>query len=248
MRIIKKWPAALILVVLLIPAVAAHGGIFDKIDLGKELNKAISKGKELKKAVSKPAKKGTQPTESTAGKAPVYTSKTAPVKANNPAATGPTDGDSAAEVERKKLASEAAEGAAIFPQLPEEIQNRIMDESNLAHRKCSGGGSQWYYDCNCVKQEFINIRAGKGPEASFTTINRQALNLCFSPESIATYYYESCVTRHLSTKMKDRETYCKCFGQTMSDKFMERPALTSNYLAMLMEETRQECKFFDYLK
>ena len=139
------------------------------------------------------------------------------------------------------------DGAEIFEQLPEEIQNKIIDESTKYYRECSTSGPMsFHYDCDCVRQEFINIRTTQGPDPTGTSLYKDAMNRCVAEvPQIAKYYAVKCEDKN-RTRLKDVEGYCQCFSETMAKKFIEKPYFTLGFLGILHKESRKECGYNNY--
>lgn len=147
--------------------------------------------------------------------------------------------------------SQPLDDAAAFRQLPEEIQNRIMDEAARAKAlgNCQMGNYFTYlrFRCDCIEEEFIKIRTIQGPGPTFDTIFEESLKRCILTEPITQHYYNNCL------KSQDRNgkkfyIYCKCFSETMTNKIAEHPRLSSYLESEYHKETYAECGGSNYLK
>jgi len=142
--------------------------------------------------------------------------------------------------------SESKFGRAAFRQLPEDIQIRIIDEATLARRECSKSRNySGHYSCDCVKEEFINIRTIHGPEINWQSLTQDARNRCVSPDSISKYYRTSCIVTE-NRKIINADAYCQCFGDKMATKFVKRPAFSSDFLSLLHKESYKACGYNKY--
>lgn len=229
----------MMLVILLFPAIAAYGGFFDEV--GKQLKEEASKLiKDKTQSTDSTTKKETQSTDNTTSKKSEDNSNTSPAKTNDANITNKPDS-------KQTTKTQPSDGAAAFKQLPEEIQNKIIDEATKAHRDCSTGSVvRIYYNCDCVKEKFIQARTTQGPDASYHTINRETRNRCISPESITEYRYDLCVDQE-SQRIKKYDSYCKCYSETMANKFVERPYLSLDFLGILHKESYKECGYNNYV-
>lgn len=227
-------------IILFFPAIAAYAGFFD--DIGKQLKEEASKLiKDKTQSTDSTTPKKTQSTDSTTSKKSEDNSNTSPAKTNDGKVNNKPDSKQATK-------AKSSDGAAAFRQLPEEIQNKILDEATKARQECVMGSLvRWFYNCDCVKEEFIKARTIQGPKTSFYRMTQDVRKKCVSPESITQYYYLKCAGPG-EINLRDFETYCKCYSETMTNKFVARPYLSQDFLGLLHKETYKECRYTDYLK
>ncbi len=233
---------AVLSVALFVPSMAVHGGLFDNIDLGKEFKKKAS---EAAKSLEKLKKPGAQP-----GNKPSGTN----VEKQN---TGPAS---------NKGNMPKADGAAAFKKLPTEIQGKIVAEADEYRRQCGVTHlTRHYYNCDCVRDDFINRRTITGPEREMTdserkmmpgpekkkiyseigattgrNLYREAKNACIDPESIADFETKKCL--RAPSRIKNYKSYCKCFGETYTKKFVAQPYLSGDFRTKLKLDSHRACK------
>jgi len=148
-------------------------------------------------------------------------------------------------IERQKTAPKP-DAAAVFSQLPEEIQSRILSEGETAYTECSSGTrNNAYYDCDCVKLKVIENRTLKGPEPNPYSIQKESHNSCIDFKSIAKYQKNRCKGSSIvDPRRYDYDQFCNCYGNTIASKAEERPHMISTLDAegLLKRETVKECR------
>ena len=148
-------------------------------------------------------------------------------------------------IEQQKAAPKP-DAAAVFSQLPEEIQSRILSEGETAYTECSSGTrNNAYYDCDCVKLKVIENRTLKGPEPNPYSIQKDSHNSCIDFKSIAKYQKNKCKGSSIvDPRRYDYDQFCNCYGNTIASKAEERPHMISTLDAegLLKRETVKECR------
>ncbi len=141
----------------------------------------------------------------------------------------------------------ASEWKRVFNQLPEDIQNRILDESTRAYQQCNTGGVRSVYsDCKCVSEKFREGRVLKGPDERYVVLYDTASKSkdCLQPGSIEVVKKKECLQNN--QWLTGKEKYCGCLARSYTKKFMKRPYLTLNFMGMLETEAVMECGLAKY--
>lgn len=141
----------------------------------------------------------------------------------------------------------AAEWKQVFNQLPEDIQNKILDESTRAYQQCSGSGYRAIYsDCKCVSEKFRQGRVLKGPDERYVVLYDAASKSkdCLLPASIEIATKKECF--QTNQWLVGKEKYCSCLAESYTKKFMKRPYLTLNFMGLLKKQAVMECQRAKY--
>ncbi len=139
------------------------------------------------------------------------------------------------------------DGAAVFKQLPIEIQGKIIAEVNEYSRTCGTDLLPYFYDCECAREEYISRRTLAGPDASGPSIYREAKNSCVNSKAIAEHEETKCLQQY-KMQLKDYESYCKCFSETYARKFVAFPRLSFETMGMFHKDSFNECNYRSYRK
>ncbi|HHJ13675.1 MAG TPA: hypothetical protein ENJ79_04765 [Gammaproteobacteria bacterium] len=139
---------------------------------------------------------------------------------------------------------------AAFNQLPEDIQNRIIDEANKVYDECAAAAlKSRYYDCRCVSNEAMRLRTESGPGPAYHEIqgNAFANRKCIDYQSIVGLQYDQCISNNEPSLERHAEPYCKCYAKHVADAFLKQPYFASEMRGVHAMEAYEACDQNKYL-
>ena len=118
----------------------------------------------------------------------------------------------------------------IFPQLPVEIQEEILAESEQVFKECEyEKGYARYRDCRCLAVKFMDERTIRGPEEDKLKIWYSVQDECKFEEGIAGESFRQCMSTNAKSDMKKVEQYCNCFANSIAKLYKESESTQGYY-------------------
>ncbi|WJW76545.1 hypothetical protein QVG61_05505 [Thiohalobacter sp. IOR34] len=139
--------------------------------------------------------------------------------------------------------------AEVFRQLPEEIQNRILDETSKARQECSMASlRRAHYDCNCVAEAFKQARTLGGPQPPYHELYSGAFEKrCIDREAVTKLYESQCMQQNSVKLQAGARDYCACYGEKTAERFLDKPYFSNEYRGLVHREVSKACDWNRYL-
>jgi hypothetical protein len=113
------------------------------------------------------------------------------------------------------VAEEEIDATALFAQLPPEIQEEIIDESEMVYKSCETSPTKSAYnDCQCLAAAYMDKRTITGPEVPQFRIIAEIKDLCKNEEGYAGNLFKGCINNMAHYDPIEVEEYCTCFANS----------------------------------
>lgn len=104
--------------------------------------------------------------------------------------------------------------------LPVNAETSQVDEIQQFSQDCREGKMHLYYDCSCLKDEYIEHREKLGQNASPSSIRSKLGANCKDGDGIAAQMNEKCLKQPAYLpKGHDPETFCSCYSRNFKSLF-----------------------------
>jgi hypothetical protein len=134
----------------------------------------------------------------------------------------------------------------LIASMPEEVQQELMNESNLAKNYCERNVMlSNFYDCSCFSLKIVAARIRKGPDIPFTNLIYEGqYKECVSMPLIAGYAMNRCNDSMTMANLTTGQLtdLCECTGRAMARNFASRPMPESNYVNHLFNDVMGACR------
>lgn len=134
----------------------------------------------------------------------------------------------------------------IFANLPDDIQQELEAEAQLAYQECTYQTNfSRYHDCECIGAYYLDERVLQGPEENKATILSTVQKECVNEAGVAGQNYSQCMmmnTQIMPTGGLSMEEYCTCYANEMAKAYKENPKMDTRYLKGMMVEVSGRCR------
>ncbi len=125
-----------------------------------------------------------------------------------------------------------------------EDYDRYIQEARDGYWLCEKDKEyQRSYDCRCVAGEIFNTRIDSGDfMGGSQKLFVASLETCKSPEKLANYYYQHCISWNASTR-RDADEYCTCYGNSIGRNFARATFTSGHHTQQVVKNAMKECGF-----
>lgn len=131
---------------------------------------------------------------------------------------------------------------ALFNQLPEDVQNNILDESREFETYCLGIDTySEYHDCECLAHRFFEERVKRGPRQHMYSLFGDLKRECPDIAGMAGKSYDSCM-RIMVSQPENIEKVCTCYANNLARAYAEHPNPDYRYVMDLGSNVMVKCR------